>query len=195
MRGKDHDYSVRGRSVRGAQNDGLSCSTEEAFPGSWSRKMTTAHWFIVSGFANNWMINGKASWYTRRNTSFVSLAEHLPPPRMESEEEEEDVRGVGHLETGRTTVRVREGRGVVSERQPLCHRGRAARRWRAIARILFPHNYFYDNDDRRGIVKKSGRCFFQWSRSATSCLLVLLLLPYLASARPGSDATAASGGN
>ena len=114
---------------------------------------------------------------------------------MESEEEEEDVRGVGHLETGRTTVRVREGRGVVSERQPLCHRGRAARRWRAIARILFPHNYFYDNDDRRGIVKKSGRCFLRWSRSATSCLLVLLLLPYLASARPGSDATAASGGN
>ena len=190
MRGKDHDYSVRGRSVRGAQNDGLSCSTEEAFPGSWSRKMTTAHWFIISGFANNWMINGKPSWYTRRNTSFVSLAEHLPP-RMESEEEEEDVRGVGHLETGRTTVRVREGRGVVSERQPLCHRGRAARRWRAIARILFPH----DNDDRLGIIKKSGRCFLRWSRSATSCLLVLLLLPYLASARPGSDATAASGGN
>ena len=133
------------------------------------------------------------SWYTRRNTSFVSLAEHLPP-RMESEEEEEDVRGVGHLETGRTTVRVREGRGVVSSTQPLCHRGRAARRWRAIARILFP-NSFYDNDDRRGIVKKSGRCFLRWSRSATSCLLVLLLLPYLASARPGSDATAASGGN
>ena len=120
--------------------------------------------------------------------------EHLPP-RMDSEEEEEDVRGVGHLETGRTTVRVREGRGVVSSTQPLCHRGRAARRWRAIARILFPNHYFYDNDDRHGIVKKSGRCFLRWSRSATSCLLVLLLLPYLASARPGSDATAASGGN
>ena len=124
------------------------------------------------------------------NASFFLLAEHLPQ-RMDSEEEEEDVRGVGHLETGRTTVRVREGRGVVSETQPLCHRGRAARRWRAVARILFPR----DNDDRLGIVKKSRRCFFQWSRSATSCLLVLLLLPYLASARPGSDATAASGGN
>ena len=115
---------------------------------------------------------------------------------MDSEEEEEDVRGVGHLETGRTTVRVREGRGVVSENQPLCHRGRAARRWRAVARILFPNDNYYDNDDRHGIVKKSSRrCFLRGSRSATSFLLVLLLLPYLASARPGSDATAASGGN
>ena len=124
------------------------------------------------------------------NASFFFLAE-----RMDSEEEEEDGRGVGHLETGRTTVRVREGRGVVSETQPLCHRGRAARRWRAVARILFPLNYFYDNDDCLGIVKKNGRCFLRGSRSATSFLLVLLLLPYLASARPGSDATAASGGN
>lgn len=128
------------------------------------------------------------------NASFFLLAEHLPQ-RMDSEEEEEDVRGVGHLETGRTTVRVREGRGVVSETQPLCHRGRAARRWRAVARILFPNYNYYDNDDRHGIVKRSGRCFLRWSRCARSCLLVLLLLPYLASARPGSDATAASGGN
>ena len=81
MRGKDHDYSVRGRSGRGAQNDEWSCSTEEAFPGSWSRKMTTAHWFIISGFANNWVINGLPSWYTSPggilNASFFFLAESI----------------------------------------------------------------------------------------------------------------------
>ena len=54
---------------------------------------------------------------------------------MEGEEEEEDL-VVGHFETGRTTVTVRDI--AVSEKQPLCHRGRVARRWRAIARILFP---------------------------------------------------------
>ena len=103
---------------------------------------------------------------------------------MEGEGEEED-RGV--LETGRTTVRVREGRGAVSETQPLCHRGRAARRWRAIARILFPHGTVV----RR---RREDEGFFGQVFAISSCLL-LLLLPSLASARPGSDATAASGGN
>ena len=104
---------------------------------------------------------------------------------MEGDEEEED-RGVGQLETGRTTVTVREGRGAVSETQPLCHRGRAARRWRAIARILFPH----------GTVVRRRRegSFLGQVVAITSCAL-LLTLPSLASARPGSDATAASGGN
>lgn len=106
---------------------------------------------------------------------------------MEGDEEEED-RGVGQLETGRTTVRVREGRGAVSETQPLCHRGRTARRWRAIARILFPHG---------AVVRRRRRedeIFLGQVFAISSCLL-LLLLPSLASARPGSDATAASGGN
>ena len=102
---------------------------------------------------------------------------------MEGDEEEED-RGVGQLETGRTTVTVREGRGAVSETQPLCHRGRTARRWRAIARILFPH----------GTVVRRRRREDEGFLAISSCLL-LLLLPSLASARPGSDATAASGGN
>ena len=102
---------------------------------------------------------------------------------MEGEGEEED-RGV--LETGRTTVRVREGRGAVSETQPLCHRGRAARRWRAIARILFPHGPV--------VKRRRGEGSFQVV-AITGCLLLLLSLPSLASARPGSDATAASGGN
>ena len=103
--------------------------------------------------------------------------------RMGGEEEEED-RGV--LETGRTTVTVREGRGAVSETQPLCHRGRAARRWRAIARILFPHGPV--------VRRRRGEGSFQVV-AITGCLLLLLSLPSLASARPGSDATAASGGN
>ena len=104
---------------------------------------------------------------------------------MEGEEEEEDM-GVGQLETGRTTVTVREGRGAVSETQPLCHRGRAARRWRAIARILFPHGPV--------VRRRRGEGSFQVV-AITGCLLLLLSLPSLASARPGSDATAASGGN
>ena len=104
---------------------------------------------------------------------------------MEGEEEEEDM-GVGQLETGRTTVTVREGRGAVSETQPLCHRGRTARRWRAIARILFPH--------RTVARRRREGSFLGQVVAITSCAL-LLTLPSLASARPGSDATAASGGN
>ena len=105
---------------------------------------------------------------------------------MEGEEEEED-RGV--LETGRTTVRVRE---AVIETQPLCHRGRAARRWRAIARILFPHGTDTVVGRRRQAPMSD---VFQVVFSIAGCLLLLLSLPSLASARPGSDATAASGGN
>ena len=105
---------------------------------------------------------------------------------MEGEEEEEDL-VVGHFETGRTTVTVRDI--AVSEKQPLCHRGRVARRWRAIARILFPDHQTVVRRRRDGSFLGGGGI------GQVVAIVLLLHLPNLASARPGSDATAASGGN
>ena len=107
---------------------------------------------------------------------------------MEGSEEEEDL-VVGHFETGRTTVTVRDI--AVSEKQPLCHRGRVARRWRAIARILFPDHQTVVRRRRR----RDGSILGGGGIGQVVAIVLLLHIPNLASARPGSDATAASGGN